>query len=270
MRAAWKAGRPEVRPDVARPSLVAGLGGGLQVDVGQHAGAQAVASGEQGPALRRGDAVEAAPQPGMERNVPVGLEQERVEERLAELAVAGPRGARLVGGERADVDERRPRPDPLHVEGGGVLERQALVERRQREIELQQGGVPEHAERPFVRVRHDRQAGMLEDRRPLRPQAREGGAGHRPRADQAALAGEALEQVRAGEPLPVREGPFGQCAVDAAVVLEDARVGVAEGTRLEARRAARRHGAATVRRGRRGRPRCGGTPPSGDARTASR
>ena len=110
--------------------------------MGQHPGAQVVAGGEQRAALAGRDPVEAAAQPGMERHVPAGLEQERVEVRLAELPIAGPRGAGLVGGERSDVDEGRARPDPLNVERGRVLEGYPLVERGQGEVELQQGGIP--------------------------------------------------------------------------------------------------------------------------------
>ena len=117
-----EAGRPQLRPDVPVSGSVAVLRLRLQVDMGQHPGAQVVAGGEQRAALTGRDPVEAAAQPGMERHVPAGLEQERVEVRLAELPIAGPRGAGLVGGERSDVNEGRARPDPLDVERGRVLE----------------------------------------------------------------------------------------------------------------------------------------------------
>ena len=54
--------------------------------------------------------------------------------------------------ERADVDEHGPRALELHVVGTGVLQGQAVVKCCEHEIELQEGGVLEHRERPFVRV----------------------------------------------------------------------------------------------------------------------
>ena len=197
--------------------------------MGQHPGAQVVAGGEQRAALTGRDPVEAAAQPGMERHVPAGLEQERVEVRLAELPIAGPRGAGLVGGERSDVNEGRARPDPLDVERGRVLEGHPLVERGQGEVELQQGGIQEHAERPFVGVRHDRDARMLEHAGPLRRQLREAVPFHHlPRADQSALLAEVAVEACLRKPLPVRERAPREAAEHAAGMVEDAGIRVAE------------------------------------------
>ena len=247
-------------------SFVAVLRLRLQVDVRQHAGAQAVAGRQQRAALGGRHSVQAPAQPRMERRVAVGLEKERIQKGLAELAVSGPRVAGLVGGERAEVDERRADAVPLDVERGGVLQRHLLVERRQREVELQEGRVPQHAEGPLVGVRHDRDAGMLQHRRPRRGQRREiFPAGHLPRADEAALPAHPTVEAGVRQPPPVGQGGLGEGAEHRALVVEYPGVGVAEGSGLEAWRAARRHRWCACR----ARPSSARSAPQGDASTAS-
>ncbi|MCB0828671.1 MAG: hypothetical protein KDB62_07690 [Solirubrobacterales bacterium] len=104
----------------------------------------------------RGDPVDRAAQPGVERQVAMGLEHQRVEVQHAELAVTDPRPALRQGLERADVDEDRARASELHVVRRGVLQRQALFDRRDAEVELEQGRVAKHREGPLVRVRDER------------------------------------------------------------------------------------------------------------------
>ena len=82
----------------------------------------------------------------------IGLQVERVEEQLAELAVAGPRLTGHESLERADVDEHRPAAVELHVVGGGVLGEDALGQRLAAELELEQRGVLQHREGPLVGV----------------------------------------------------------------------------------------------------------------------
>ena len=202
--------------------------------MGQHAGPQEMAAGQQRPALLGGDPVQASAQPGMERHVAVRLQQERIEKRLAELAVAGPGLARDVRRERPDVDEGGTRAAPLDVEGGRVLEGHLFVERRTRHVELEQGGVLEHAERPLVRVRHDRQQLVLENRHPAgRERRQRSGVGHQTRRYQAAVRHEPGVKAGRGEPLPVIEGPGRQAAECRSVVMKDARVRVAERAGVE-------------------------------------
>ena len=65
----------------------------------------------------------------LERKVQHLLDEERVQEQLAELAVARPRLAAPQPLERADVDEHRLRSDELDVVGRGVLGDHAFGER---------------------------------------------------------------------------------------------------------------------------------------------
>ena len=121
--------------------------------VGEHALAEAVAGGREHRArVARRDPVQRAAQQRVVRQVLVGLQHQRIEEEHAELPVARPRLVRAQALERADVDEHRRRAPPLHVVGGGVLERQVRPQRAPVEVELQQRGVLEHRERPLVRV----------------------------------------------------------------------------------------------------------------------
>src|SRR5439155_19495495 len=62
----------------------------VENDVRERAAPQEVACREEGARLVRRDAVEAAAQPRLEGHLLPGLQQQRVEEEHAELAVAGP------------------------------------------------------------------------------------------------------------------------------------------------------------------------------------
>ena len=197
--------------------------------MGQHAAPQEVAAGQQRPALLGRDPLQASAQPRMERHVAVRLQQERIEKRLAELAVAGPGLARDVRRERSDVDEGGTRAAPLDVEGGRVLEGHLFVERRTRHVELEQGGVLEHAERPLVRVRNHGHPFVLEDRHPAgRERRQRRGVGDLTRRHQAAIGHEPGVKAGRGEPLPVLEGPGRQAAVCRSVVMKDPGVRIAE------------------------------------------
>ena len=87
--------------------------------------AEAVAKAEEAGRLAWGDAVDRAAQPGLEGDLLVGLEQQRVEVEHAELPVAGPRLSLPQRLEGADVDEDRLRAAELDVVGGRVLQRSA-------------------------------------------------------------------------------------------------------------------------------------------------
>ena len=145
--------------------LVAALEPRVQHDVRERSPAQAVAQREQVAALLRRDPVQAAAQPRLERHVLPGLQEQRVEEEHAELAVAGPGLALAELLEGADVDEQRLRPAELDVVGRRVLEDQALLDRPPEQLELQQRGVPQHREGPLVRIRDERDDVVLKHRR---------------------------------------------------------------------------------------------------------
>ncbi len=94
---------------------VPALGPGVQLDVGEHALLKPARAAQQLGRGRRRDAVDAPPQQRLEGTSREGLDEQRVEEQLAELAVAGPRLAGAEPLERADVDEDRLGADELDV-----------------------------------------------------------------------------------------------------------------------------------------------------------
>ena len=118
----------------------------------QHARSPQVPDAEDGSDLLGRDAVEAAAQPGVEVDVLVGLKQQRVQAELAELPIAFPGRPRDQPGDRRDVDERRPAADELDVVRRAVLQDEPVDECGQEHVELEQGGVLQHAERPLIRV----------------------------------------------------------------------------------------------------------------------
>ena len=238
-------GVTQLLPDVLRPVGVASLELRVECDVLEHASPQGVSATEERPRLRRVDPLEAPAQPGLERDGPVGLEQQRVEEQHAELAVAEPRLAGTGALERADVDEDRARSTPLDVVRRRVLEREARLERLARDPQLQERGVLQHRERPLVGVRHERQALVPQRRHPPaagigRADRLERGRRGRRRLDDVAGFHEPREQPALLERGPVRGALLGERADDLALDLEDPAVGVSERPAIRSRRATRR------------------------------
>src|SRR5436190_9728993 len=133
--------------------LVAALEPLVEDDVRERAAAKQIARGQEPARLVRRDPLQAAPEPRLERHLFPGLQQQRVEEEHAELAVAGPGLALAELLEGADIDEQRLRPAELDVVGRRVLEDQALLDCPPEQLELQQRGVPQHREGPLVRIR---------------------------------------------------------------------------------------------------------------------
>ena len=87
-----------------------------------------------------------------------GLDEQRVQEQLAELAVPGPR---LAGRRRSNEPtsmKTGPGPAELDVVRGGVFGDQPFGQRLPGEVELQPGRVPQHLERPLVGVGDDVEA----------------------------------------------------------------------------------------------------------------
>jgi hypothetical protein len=101
---------------------------------------------------------------GWKGNVLVGLQQQRIEEQHAELAISGPGLALAQLLERADVYEQRLRATKLDVVGRRVFEAEPGVECCQLDVELQQRRVAEHSERPLIGVGDERDALVPEDR----------------------------------------------------------------------------------------------------------
>ena len=143
-----------------------GLGPGVGVDVRPEAEVPACPAGEQPRGEVERDPVDEVAEHQPQPDVAVRHERERGEEVLAELAIGDP-GRPLVGPlEREGVDEDGPAAPELDVVGGRVAEREALLERERLGVEGQEGGIPEHAERPLVRIRDEID--------PLRPDDRMG------------------------------------------------------------------------------------------------
>jgi hypothetical protein len=230
-----EAGLLQLALDVDVPVLVAALEPRVEEDVRERAAPEAVAEREQVPALLRRDAVDPAPQPGLERHVLPRLEEQRVEEEHAELAVAGPGLPLAQPLERAHVDEERRSAAELDVVRGRVLHHQPGLDRAADELELEQRGVAKHPERPLIRVRDDGDDVVLEDAgdavvqrvRHVRDVVGRAGAHELP------LALELREERRRGQRLPVGETLRAQEPQDAAVGGEDAAVRIAEGPGLE-------------------------------------
>ena len=108
--------------DPARPAGIAALQRVLRHHMQEHARPDEVSRGDQPTQGRGRDAVDLAAQPGAKVDALIGLQEQGVEEQLAELPVADPRlavGRRL---ERWNIDEDRLGPPPLDIVGGGVLE----------------------------------------------------------------------------------------------------------------------------------------------------
>src|SRR5207248_3159833 len=208
----------------------------VQEDVRERTAAEAVPGREEVPALLWRDPVDSAAQPWLEGHVLPGLEEERVEAEHAELPVARPRLALAQPLERADVDEDRPGAAELDVVGRRVLEDQAGADRATHELELEEGSVAQHPERPLVRVGDDRDDVVLEHGRDLAVE----GARHLAdavrlaRADELAFALQLREERRGGERPPVLEPVRAQDPEDAPVSGEDPAVRVAERSGLEA------------------------------------
>ena len=202
-----------------------------------HAAAHAIAAREQPAHLAGLDPVDRAAQERPEVDAAKRLQEERVEEEGAELAVAGPGLALAQALEGADVDEDRPCPAPLDVVGRCVLQGQSLVERAAEKVELEERRVPEHRERPLVRVGDERDRRVAEDAGRV---AKRGGYG----AVLELLGGDELsvrrglrEEPARGERLPVLEALGRERAEDLAVRDDDPAQRVAKRARLEGGRA---------------------------------
>jgi hypothetical protein len=175
-------------------------------------------------------------------------ERERRQELLAELAVGDPRGPVDVRLEREEVDEDGLAVPELDVVGGRVAERPAGIERLELDVERQQRGVAQLAERPLVRVRDELERFGPQDDPGI------GGRGQLLRRldpwDQPAL----LDQRR-GKPAPdegppvLRERLTDLAEEDAvAAVNEPARVTIRAGIAVDGTRV-RGRGAAAIERG---------------------
>ena len=189
-----------------------------------------------------------------EPDVAVGHERQGRQEVLAELAVGDPRNAVLVGLERQRVDHDRPRVAELDVVGRGVLERPAGGQRLELDVERQQRGVLELAERPLEGIRDELDLLGPDDR----PGVGRRGVGEIRRfvADQAAGLDQAVGQATGEEGVPVVDRGRTDLAVQHPVAAVDEAAGVAIGTGIADRRRADRLGAVSLRR--RGHPQAPG------------
>jgi hypothetical protein len=194
----------------------------VEGDVLEHARAQPVGAGEQPGQLLRLDALDLAAEPGLEADVLVGLQQQRVQHRLAELPVAGPRLAGAHPLERADVDEDRAGADEGEVVGVPVLHGQVGAEGGQQQVQVDQGRVLEHREGPLVRVGDEGDPLVLERLHPGVPAdaLRQLLERHLGGPDQAALGHRRFEEGRRREHAEVLGALLGQAAEHPAVQVQ--------------------------------------------------
>ena len=149
-------GGAELGAEVPGAVLVAALAPGGQGHVEQRRLVGSVTEREHRCHLLGGGSLGIAAQPRLVGDPHVGPQHQRVEVLAEELPVAHPDVARLERLERPDVDEHRPGADELHVVRRRVLQDHVLRQGGLEEVELQEGGVPQHGERPLVWVRDDR------------------------------------------------------------------------------------------------------------------
>ena len=168
------------------------------------------------------EAVEVAPQEFLEGDVEVRLEEQRIEEGLAELPVAHPWPSRPETLERPDVDEHGRGAAPLHVEGVAVLHGEAVVERGEEDLEVEHRRIAEHLEGPLIGIRDERDALVLEQQCPCadvdrRQLARFDFSG----CHCLAVVDQAREEVRGGEPGPLGRRLLVEPAQDTVADVED-------------------------------------------------
>ena len=205
------------------------FGSRVQLDMGENpllqpSGALQCVGGDCG-----WDTVDAAPQHRLEGDVAQCLEEQWVEEQLAELAIAGPRLASTQPLEGADVDEDRARADELDVVRRGVLGDEFVGQRLTGEPELQSGGVAEHLERPFVWIGEHVDAIVAENGGPVAGEVGDGRVDPFGADDVASLEGSPVEGRR-GECLEIGECRLRQPSPHPLGVDEDARQGIAKRT----------------------------------------
>ena len=177
-----------------------GLCPGVQVQVCQQPEVEVRAPGQQACREIERDAVRIGPQEAGQADVAARHEGEGREEVLAELAVAHPGHAVLVGLEREQVDQDGASASELDVVRGGIAQGPAGIECLELDVERQQGRVLELTERPLVRVGDelDRLGRSTRVRRSLR----RGRVRRAPRGSAASL-DEARGEVARGERVPV-------------------------------------------------------------------
>ena len=99
-----------------------------------------------------GGSLQVPAEPGLEGDADPGPKHQREQELTGELSIADPGLALAIGLERADIDEHRPPIDELDVVRRGVLDRESRRKRSLEQVELEQGGIPQHREGPLVGV----------------------------------------------------------------------------------------------------------------------
>ncbi len=99
--------------------------------------------------------VNIAAQQLVEPDVDMGHERQRRQEMLTELSIGDPGITRLSDLEGQGIDQHRPAFQELDVVGAGVLERHAVLEGLELDVEGRERGVLERGERPLVGIRDE-------------------------------------------------------------------------------------------------------------------
>jgi hypothetical protein len=157
------------------------------------------------------------------------VHQKGVEELLAELPVPQPVLAFAIGAEGERVDEDGMRSPELHVEGGGVAQREAAGERVEVDVEVEEGRGLEGRERPLVRPGDEGEPGMLEDDRGVEAEGGRLGLVEPTVGEEAPLRDEPREEALLLRGIERGQGPSGDRPKDATAQDVDAAGRVAEG-----------------------------------------
>ena len=152
-------------PGVDAAATRRGLEPGRKDDVEERQRPELVAQAQERHELGRREALDPPAIRRVVRHAEPRREQQRAQELVAELAVAVPVGAGDVAFDRQHVDEDRLGAAELDVVGGGVGEAEAVLQQREVQVQLQQGGRPQRRERPLVGIGDERDALVLQEER---------------------------------------------------------------------------------------------------------
>lgn len=179
-------------------------------------------------ALPRSDSFQRSPQQGLKRYVAPRLQEQWIQKHLTELAVAGPEWPPVESLERKNVDKHRRHATPLNVVRRTILEIQPFPQRRRQQLQLQQSRVPQHPERPLVRIADERHLLVMQNAGPVATGDLIRKALGLASLDELATFHSAAKALGFTEYPPVPQGRARHQPVDRSILLKDPTVPVAK------------------------------------------